>query len=277
MLSNLEKYKKDLSALIEKGERLLDSIQKEYKSESNEADQNTADAKDLPSFRDEYQSWYSESLAAIKQLIPERKNDFIKHYEQPKNRGPINSENYKIEDYLLGLKTNLTAPRNRMSNWDRMSNLDWEPPPDYLRIVIFQFRQQLALLRSAERQLESSLFDIRKLVQADLFDNELDAAAELNKKGFVRGAGAMAGVVLEGHLKEVCNNKKIKITKKRPTINDLNQLLKDNEVIDMPAWRNIQRLADLRNLCDHKNKSDPTKAQVNEFIEGVEKIIKTLF
>ena len=269
MISNLEKYKQDLARLIDKGERLLDSIQKEHETGSDKKRQSATNRNKLPSFHDEYQSWYSESLTVIKQLIPDRKNDFIKYYEQPKNRKSINHENYRIEDYLVGLKTKFTALRNFV-------NMDLEPSPDYLGIVISQFRQQLAILKSAEKRFKSSLFDIKQLLQADLFDTELNAAKELNKKGFMRGAGAITGVVLEGHLTEVCNNREIGIKKKQPTINDLNQLLKDNEAIDIPKWRNIQRLADLRNLCAHKKDSEPTKEKISEFIEGTEKIIKTL-
>jgi hypothetical protein len=45
----------------------------------------------------------------------------------------------------------------------------------------------------------------------------------------------------------------------------------------MPTWRFIQHLADLRNLCDHKKKRDPKTEDIDELIEGVEKITKTLF
>ena len=120
-------------------------------------------------------------------------------------------------------------------------------------------------------------------MQANLFDSDLDAAKELNKKGFSSGAGAMAGVVLEGHLKGVCNNRKIKITKEKPTINDLNQLLKDKEVIETSTWRKIQYLADLRNFSDHHktDKDDkqikPSQENITVLIEGVNEIIKTLF
>jgi uncharacterized protein (UPF0332 family) len=99
----------------------------------------------------------------------------------------------------------------------------------------------------------------------------------LNKKGFTRGAGAIAGVVLERHLKQVCKNHNITITKRNPTINDLNQLLKDNNIIEVPDWRFIQRLSDLRNLCDHDKEKEPTRGEVEELINGVEKIIKTVF
>ena len=270
MISNLKKYKQGLETLINKGKRLLNSIQKEYKSESDKKEQGAVDTNELLSFRDEYQSWYSESLAVIKQLVPDRKSDFIKYYEQPKNRQSIKYDNYRIEDYLCGLETNFIEPK-------KDSLIYLHKPLHYSGIAISQFRQQLAILKSAERRLKSSLFDIKQLLQADLFDTELSAAAELNKKDFIRPAGVITGVVLEGHLKEVCNKRKIEVKKKQPTINDLNQLLKDNEVIDTPTWRNIQRLADLRNLCAHKKSSEPKKEAVNEFIESVEKIIKTLF
>ena len=121
------------------------------------------------------------------------------------------------------------------------------------------------------------MFDIKQLVQADLFDSELEAAEELNKNGFIRGAGAVAGVVIEKHLEEVCNNHEVKTKKKNPTINDLNQNLKDSDIIDTKTWRFIQRLADLRNLCDHNKKKAPTKEDVDELISGVSKISKTIF
>jgi hypothetical protein len=75
----------------------------------------------------------------------------------------------------------------------------------------------------------------------------------------------------------VCQNHNIKITKKAPTINDYNEELKRNEVIEIPNWRFIQRLGDLRNLCDHKKSTDPTKNQIDDLIEGVDKTVKTIF
>ncbi len=99
----------------------------------------------------------------------------------------------------------------------------------------------------------------------------------MNKKGFTRGAGAVVGVVLESHLMQVCDNHIIIVKKKAPAINDLAQLLKDNNVIEIPEWRKIQHLADLRNLCDHKKKNEPEKEDIEELIKGVDKLIKNLF
>jgi hypothetical protein len=143
--------------------------------------------------------------------------------------------------------------------------------------AIPQFQQQLAILKSVGARFESSLFDIRQLVQADLLDSELDAAKELVKNGFARAAGAVTGVVLEQHLGQVCENHAIKISKKSPTISDLNQALKGANVIDVPTWRFVQHLADVRNLCDHDKKVEPTAEQVNGLVDGVMKITKTVF
>jgi hypothetical protein len=67
------------------------------------------------------------------------------------------------------------------------------------------------------------------------------------------------------------------VTKKDPSISDLNDLLKSADVFDVPQWRSVQFLADIRNLCDHDKKVEPTVGQVTDLIAGVEKITKTVF
>ena len=121
------------------------------------------------------------------------------------------------------------------------------------------------------------MFDIQEVLQSDIFDSELGAAKELTKKGYIRGAGAIAGVVLEKHLGHICKVHDLKSRKKHPSISDFYQMLKENEIIDTPKWRFIQHLGDLRNLCDHPKERDPTKDDTLELIEGVQKVIKTVF
>lgn len=207
--------------------------------------------KDIFKFRKGYEIWYSEALSLVKAVLSNRADDFERYYYQKNEDCVKDCINY-TSDYLEFTK-------------------------DKAEVTIPLFENQLGIIKAAKRRFESSLFDIKQLVQADLFDSELDAARELNKKGFTRGAGAIAGVVLEAHLAQVCENHKIKIRKKDPTINDFNQLLKENNIIEMKDWRFIQQLADLRNLCDHKKKKDPTREDIEELIKGVEKITKTIF
>lgn len=271
MATNLDKYKEDLDRLIENGNYLRNSFTREalgieeFEKEARKAfgedtDKANEFIKKIPNFKSAYQSWYSEALAIIKQLLPERLNDFVRLYEKPKGRKDIGFENYRIEDALQGLRVTRSG----------------EVLAD-IKSAIPHMDQQLAIVFSIKRRFESSLFDIKLLVQADLFDSELDAARELLKNKFGRAAGAIAGVVLEKHLAQVCDNHSIKITKKHPTIADFNEALKSSSVTDVPQWRFIQHLADIRNICDHNKSADPTAEQVNDLLDGVLKITKTLY
>jgi hypothetical protein len=112
---------------------------------------------------------------------------------------------------------------------------------------------------------------------ADVLDSELEGASVLARNKFLRAAGALAGVVLERHLGQVCENHALKLQKNNPTINDLNNALKEAEVIDVPQWRFIQHLGDIRNLCDHDKKVEPTGGQIDDIVSGVGKITKTVF
>lgn len=269
MSSNIERYKKDLGRLISSGELLLEALSftcnpERYKIEAKKVLREEAKQflNRLPSFIETYQSWYSESLAVIKIVLPDRINDFVRLYDKPKVRKEITCANYVIEDCLQGLQVRRGFSGEKVVGPDAAIPL---------------FKQQLSILKSVEKIFESSLFDIKQLVQADLFDSELDAARELNESGFHRGAGAMAGVILEAHLSQVCENRKIIVSKKNPSINDFNQILKNNNVIETSHWRFIQHLVDLRNLCDHDKQRGPKKEEIEELINGVEKITKTIF
>jgi predicted transcriptional regulator len=97
------------------------------------------------------------------------------------------------------------------------------------------------------------------------------------KKKFFRGAGAIAGVVLEKHLKQVIENHNLSTKKKHPSIADYNDLLKKEEIIGTKNWRFIQHLGDLRNLCDHNKDKEPTNDDIQSLIDGIKKIIKTIW
>jgi hypothetical protein len=271
-LSSLDRFKKDLDALMAKGEQLLNALHAQTlprqfeealkKQLGNQTKRMKEFVVALPSFTAEYQPWYSEAKVLIKQLLPDRLADFVRHYEKPKPRKDITYENYRIEDCLQGLHVT--------RGWDKEKVVG----PD---AAIPQFLQQLSILKSAKARFESSLFDIRQLAMADLFDSELEVAGELAKNNFTRAAGAVAGVVLEKHLTQVCENHSIKISKQDPSIADLNDALKQVNTIDVPLWRFVQHLADIRNLCVHNKQIEPTTTQVDDLVSGVNKVVKTLF
>jgi len=268
-MTNLERYKKDLDSLIKRGNSLVNALLRKSDASDFEkqvkqqfGDKAGAFLKTVPDFDKAYQAWYSEAKALIRQLLPGRAEDFSRLYETPKSRKDITYANYTIEDALHGL--NVTRGYAK----DKVVGIDAAIP---------RLQQQIAMVEGAKGRFETSLFDIRQLLQADLFDSELDAANHLLKNKFGRAAGALAGVILEKHLGEVAASHNVPLKKKEPTIAELNDALKATEVIDVPQWRFIQRLGDIRNLCDHKKEAEPTHEQVQDLLAGATKVTKTVF
>ena len=270
MESNLDRYRKDVESLILQGNQLTYAMQRslmgetEFDGQINKKIGNEAGEKflnSLPPFNSTYESWYSEGKSLIRQILPDRFDDFVRLHEKLKNRKEVSYGNYVMEDYLQDLKVTFG---NGDVKVDRYAAFP-------------QFQQMLNIITACNRRFESSIFDIKQLLQADLFDSEISAARHLLKQKFVRAAGAMMGVVLERHLAQVCANHSVKIAKKNPTISELNEALKSANVIDIPIWRGITRLGDLRNLCDHNKDREPTIDEVDDLISGADKLLKTLF
>lgn len=269
MSINIERFKKDLNKLIDQGNQLELSMVRKIQGK-NEFDKHIRkklkeEAKEflekLPNFSESYEAWYSESLALLRQLLPDRVQNFIALYEKPKGRKSIEYGNYVIQDYLQ----DMTITRG----WEKEVVVG-------IAAALPQFQQQIAIVKAAKVRFDSSLFEIRQLVQADLFDTEIDSARELLKRKFFRAAGIVAGVVLEKHLLQICSDHQVKVPKKHPTIYDLNELLKNASVIDVPQWRHISLLADIRNICGHNKEKDPTENQVEDLINGTDKVLKTI-
>ncbi|MBX3472830.1 MAG: DUF4145 domain-containing protein [Planctomycetes bacterium] len=212
------------------------------------------------SFYSTYQSWYSRALRVVEQLGPDRLEEFRNLYEKKVRAKSGLQESFCIQRWLLGQR----APK-----------FSAERVYDDLSIVSMQFQLQQSIVVSLASRLDSILADIKGVLQADLFDSELSAARELRAKGFLRAAGALAGVVLESHLRGVCNGKRIHIGKKEPTLADFYQALKNADVIDLAQWRLLQRLGDIRNLSAHKKDREPTEAEIEELISATDKLTKT--
>jgi hypothetical protein len=268
-MQNLERLRKDLEELIQQGHELdlamaYEIDPKGFSKQVTEhwgKDKIEAFVKKLPNFKSTYEAWYSESIVVLRQLLPDRVDNFIALYEKPKVRKEVTYGTYVIQDYMQGLRI------TRYGGTEVVVDSSAALP---------QFRQQLAILNAASRRFESSLFEVKQLMQADLFDSEIEAARELLKASFLRAAGAVAGVVLEKHLRQVCDDRKLKITKKHAAISDLNELLKTNSVIEIPQWRQISFLGDIRNLCTHNKENEPTLEQVRDLIDGTTKVMKTI-
>jgi len=243
-MSKREAIHKELNALYQEGVKLAVDLQN----------------KEEKQFQYDYQRWYTKALKAVASLAADRHAEFRSYYEINPKRKSLSYGTYVIEDYLKGV-----AP-----------NSFQHPGFDTRAQVLTCFFNQLTILNAIDERVDSVLANIEGELYAELQDSEVAVARQLAKAS-LRAAGALVGVVIEGHLQKVAFVHGVKIIKKNPTIADLNDPLKAASVIETPAWRKISFLADLRNICSHKKDAEPTKEQVEELIQGAEWLMKNVF
>lgn len=243
-MSKREAIHKELDALYDEGAKLAVAFQK----------------KEEKQFQYDYQRWYTKALKAIASLATDRHAEFRSYYEVDTKRKSLGYGTYVIQDYLKGV-----AP-----------NTYQHPDFDARAQVLTCFFNQLTILKAIGERVDSVLANIEGELYAELQDSEVVVARQLAKVS-LRAAGALVGVVIEGHLQKIASAHGVKLAMKNPTIADLNDSLKAASIIDTPGWRKISFLADLRNLCSHKKDAEPTKEQVEELIQGAEWLTKNVF
>jgi hypothetical protein len=265
-MNTKEEFKKQLIKLYDDGQKLLeqetirDNKRKEGETKKRRMIVNKHD--DFPSIQISYNKWYTVALPLIKLLARDRYDDFISYYKIAKRKpGYYTTIDYTISDYLNNDKSNFMI---KLADWDNFNEFE---------VFSVKFQNQLAILNACIENIDSILFDIENVLQYNMYKSELEAAADLLRTGFIRPAGTLAGVVLERYLKEACIKYEIKLSKKKPTMADYNDTLKDNGKIDQATWRKIQFLGDIRNYCAHSKEREPRKDEVEDLISGVEKII----
>ena len=272
MTSNYDRQQRNLRILMSTASDMLLNLRNRIEGEQSEGaygrtHRRNLEERNIKTLENDYHDWYTEAFQLIKQIIPDRLEEFKYLYMGDGTEEGREGYSYKISHWLLGYK----SPTYR--NYSGQITREFSDA----EIVFERFRNQALILQSALRRFDSSLFNIKQVLQAELLDSELESARELARGGFTRPAGSLAGVVLEKHLRQIVSNHNLDANKRNPTIGDFNNVLKDGGVLDTPSWRQVQRLSDLRNLCAHSREREPTKEEVDELIDGVEKYTKTLF
>lgn len=264
-MADRDAIRAEIKQLVEHGDELY---QRQLIASASPADQKKmADmlAKDpdrakllkKPNFGNEYQSWYSQALRLVEQLLPDRYNEFRALYKDERRKA-LDIETFGVADYIGGY-----APIsfNRGTSEDR---------------ALTCFRQQVDIAKTAELRLDSFLTDLGRTVHSEILDSELTDAGSLLSDGYIRAAGVVAGVALESHLKKLIADHKVSFRKKA-LLSNMNDALKDAGVYDVPQWRRIQHLTDVRNLCGHKAEREPKKEEVEDLIKETAKTVKILF
>ncbi len=243
-MSKRDLIHKELAALYNEGAKLYMAFQK----------------KKAMHFQYDYQLWYTKALKVAASLAPDRHAEFRGYYEIDPRRKSLGFGTFVIQDFFKGV----------VPGGFQHAHFDSH------RQVLRCFYSQLTILKAVEERVDTVLADIEGELYADLQDSELGTARQLAKIN-LRAAGALVGVVIEGHLQKVASAHSIKLVRKNPSIADLNDALKSASIIDTPTWRKISYLADLRNLCSHKKDSNPKTEEIEELIHGAEWLPKKVF
>ncbi|MCK0789798.1 HEPN domain-containing protein, partial [Acinetobacter pittii] len=115
------------------------------------------------------------------------------------------------------------------------------------------------------------LTSFKQIVQAEVFDSELEQARSLLSSGYKNSAAVIAGVVLETAIKELCLNNGIELEKKKLT--RLNEDLAKAGVYNPLQQKLITAMADIRNNAAHGDYDQFTKEDVHRMIEDIERFL----
>jgi hypothetical protein len=127
-----------------------------------------------------------------------------------------------------------------------------------------------AVLSAAKDDFEGGyLTSIKSLVQAEVFDSELEQAEELLANGYYVAAAVISGVVLETGLRELCDRNSIPHGK----LDKMNADLAKIGVYSKLQQKRITALADIRNNAAHGKPTEFTAEDVSSMIKEVEKFL----
>lgn len=134
------------------------------------------------------------------------------------------------------------------------------------------------ILRAAKDDLENGfLVTIKQIIQAEVFDSELEQASHFLDSGYTTAAAVTAGVVLETAIKELCKNNGIPIfpqnSNKPKRLDMLNADLAKAGIYTVLQQKRITALADIRNNAAHGNVDQFNVNDVKDMIRDVERFL----
>jgi len=109
----------------------------------------------------------------------------------------------------------------------------------------------------------------KSIVQAEVFDTELEQAHELLNSEYYVAAAVIAGVVLETALRELCERASIVIG----SMDKMNADLAKAGVYNKIVQKQITAHAGVRNSAAHGNQSEFTKTDVEQMIPAIEQFL----
>jgi len=127
-----------------------------------------------------------------------------------------------------------------------------------------------AVFLAAKEDYEGGyLRSTRSLIQAEVFDSELEQAGELLKLGYKAPAAVVAGVVLETTLRELCDQENLAHGK----LDKMNSDLAKAGIYNKLQQKRVTALADIRNSAAHGKPDEYSADDVKAMIQDIERFV----
>jgi hypothetical protein len=135
-------------------------------------------------------------------------------------------------------------------------------------------KNSLAILKAAKDDCENGyIFNTRALIEAEVFDDFLERANELKKKGYYQAAAVITGCVLEDGLRKLCDRNSVTLPPKA-TIEPINVELAKAGVYNKLIQKKVTALADLRNKAAHGEWNEFNEKDVEDMIRDVRRFME---
>lgn len=113
------------------------------------------------------------------------------------------------------------------------------------------------------------LTSLKYLVQAEVFDSELEQAKELLSSGYKLASAVICGVVLETALRDLCDRNSIPHGK----LDAMNARLAKAGIYNKLQQKRITAIADIRNSAAHGKPEEFTDLDVDNMVRDVESFL----
>ncbi len=211
----------------------------------------------------QYKKRFSELCDQLNAVEATKRNEYDKY----SNSNLIRVDNNQLLNWKVKAKNLLQAACGVESQ--HFKHFEENESGSYLTSYDILLRLRAVFLAAKEDFEGGYLSSVKSLVQAEVFDSELEQARELLKSRYRGAAAVIAGVVLETALRDLCSQKAMNTGK----LDKMNADLAKAGVYSVLTQKRITALADIRNNAAHGHHNNFNDEDVASMISDVERIL----
>ncbi|PUA27405.1 MAG: DUF4145 domain-containing protein [Cellvibrio sp. 79] len=186
---------------------------------------------------------------------------------------PFGSQEYYDSDTILGWAVkvkNLLVKVAGENSEHYKSFLQSEKSSSFSNVS--KFNEYKAIFLAAKEDYEGGyLSSYKSIVQAEVFDSELEQAIELLNNGYYVAAAVIAGTVMETAIRELCLKNEVTPGK----LERMNADLAKENIYNINVQKQVTALAATRNSAAHGKTTEFNHSDVKQMIDTIQLLLTT--